>query len=144
MPTQTGPQAVIARRGDEGPAVVAVQYLLRAEGYALEADSIFGPITETAAMDFQAGAGLPANGVIDAQTWRALVRDHTLELGSRGDAVRAIKYLLSHWYGYDLTVDGVFDAETRAAVIEFQSLNVGGYSEGIVDEITWTALVTGP
>ncbi len=129
------------RQGDEGPAVTAIQYLLRAEGYTLEADGVFGPLTEDAVSRFQVALGLPPDGIVDAKSWSALVVRHQLEKGARGDAVKALQYLLSHVHGYDLLVDGDFGSDTRAAVIDFQSEHLLWFVDGIVGESTWDALL---
>ncbi len=129
------------RQGDEGPVVTAIQYLLRSEGYTLEADGNFGPITVTAVGRFQAALGLPPDGSVDVQTWSALVARHELQKGDRGDDVKALQYLLSHVQRYDLLVDGDFGADTRAAVIDFQSDHVLWFIDGIVGESTWGALL---
>jgi peptidoglycan hydrolase-like protein with peptidoglycan-binding domain len=128
------------RRGDEGPVVSTIQYLLRAAGYALEADRTFGPITEAAVVDFQARQGLSADGAVGQDTWTALVEANRIKPDSRGDAVRALQYLLVEVHGHDLLVDGVFDGRTRDAVRDFQAAyRLAG--DGIPDLRTWKYLV---
>lgn len=58
----------VLRPGSYGPAVTAVQ---RAVG--VTDSGPFGPQTETALLAFQRAHGLPATGVTDIATWRALL-----------------------------------------------------------------------
>uniref|UniRef100_UPI00278BBBAA peptidoglycan-binding domain-containing protein n=1 Tax=Streptomyces venezuelae TaxID=54571 RepID=UPI00278BBBAA len=59
---------VPVRVGDAGEAVRAVQVLLGAGGVPTEVDGLFGPGTAAAVTSFQSGAGLPADGLVDART----------------------------------------------------------------------------
>lgn len=62
-------------RGDRGPDVKALQQRLRDIGYALDADAIFGPITEAVTRAFQRRYRIARiDGVADAET-RALIED---------------------------------------------------------------------
>ncbi len=58
--------------GDRGEAVHHLQSLLRRLGYRIEADSIFGPLTENAVRDFQRSHDLAADGIVGPRTWAAL------------------------------------------------------------------------
>ncbi len=129
--------------GDTGPTVAAIQYLLRSDGYTLEADSVFGPITEAAVKRFQELHGLEANGTLDLATWKKLTGEHELRLGDSGDAVKAVQFLLVHVQGCNLMIDGDFGKDTRSAVIDFQSAHMAFFQDGIVDESTWFALTAG-
>jgi len=54
--------------GDRG-RVEALQTLLRDKGFPVGAiDGVFGAMTETAVFSFQRASGLPANGIVDADT----------------------------------------------------------------------------
>lgn len=66
----------VLRRGSRGDEVVAVQERLIDLG-ALdgEADGIFGPMTEQAVKEFQAGAGLDDDGVVGPLTRQALAEN---------------------------------------------------------------------
>ncbi|MEU7874780.1 GH25 family lysozyme [Dactylosporangium sp. NPDC049140] len=64
---------VTVRQGGTGPAVRAAQAELAAHGATLAVDGVFGPATAAAVAAFQSGRGLPADGVVDAATWQALV-----------------------------------------------------------------------
>jgi putative peptidoglycan binding protein len=60
------------RRGDAGLAVRTLQRALRRLGFAVGVDGVFGPKTEEAVIAFQRAHGLSADGVLGAQTARAL------------------------------------------------------------------------
>ena len=65
------------RRGDCGPAVRTLQtYLNDVYGFSLGADGQFGPATASAVRDMQTrffGAGSLVTGVLDRDTWTAMV-----------------------------------------------------------------------
>ena len=113
----------------------AIQYLLKARGYSLEADGHFGSITETAVKSFQRSRGLFASGEVDKNTFEQLVI--TVSKGSKGNAVRAAQFLLG-----GLTVDGDFGSRTDTAVRNFQSSKGLGV-DGDVGKNTWAALFGG-
>jgi peptidoglycan hydrolase-like protein with peptidoglycan-binding domain len=56
------------RRGSTGAAVIALQKAL-----GITADGAFGPKTEAAVKAFQTRKHLPANGIVSAATWQALM-----------------------------------------------------------------------
>ena len=58
----------VLRRGDRGEAVKALQVR-----FQLDADGSFGPATEAAVKAFQLKQGLPAHGIVDEPTCRALL-----------------------------------------------------------------------
>jgi LysM repeat protein len=62
-----------------------LQLQLERLGYDVAADGVFGPSTQAAVMAFQRSRGLPADGVVGLQTFRALAQAQT----SRGGFVRA-------------------------------------------------------
>jgi hypothetical protein len=62
------------KAGSHGDDVRAVQYLLaNVYGYSLAVDGVFGPDTNNAVRDFQAAHGLPADGIVGSNTWKALI-----------------------------------------------------------------------
>jgi peptidoglycan hydrolase-like protein with peptidoglycan-binding domain len=147
VPTSTSfivPDWPIVRQGNEGPRVMALQYLLRSHGHALTADGIFGPQTRSAVIAFQSDQGLVQDGLVGEQTWTALISGRTVRNGSQGEAVRAAQHLLRSRFGYsEVLVDGLFGPVTDGAVRDFQDtydLTV----DGIVGPITWKALVAIP
>jgi N-acetylmuramoyl-L-alanine amidase len=61
--------------GSRGPAVRALQQRLRELHYALPgADGVYSLATYQAVLAFEAVAGLPRTGRVDARTWRHLVK----------------------------------------------------------------------
>lgn len=62
----------VISRGSRGVAVRKLQTLLTAKGYNLSVDGIFGKGTRSAVLQYQAGEGLEADGVVGALTWGAL------------------------------------------------------------------------
>ncbi len=64
---------IIARFGDTGPAVIEVQSLLAAGGFAPgPVDGIFGSLTRTAVRALQTARGLPVDGIVDQATLNLL------------------------------------------------------------------------
>jgi peptidoglycan hydrolase-like protein with peptidoglycan-binding domain len=125
----------------------SLQYLLKAHGARLVVDGSFGAKTRAAVIAFQHSHHLPANGVVRAGTWKALVV--AVRRGSSGPAVRAVQDQINfrnNSGGHTLTVDGVFGRKTEAAVRAFQravSAQVPGLMvDGVVGKQTWQALVT--
>ncbi len=115
-----------------------IQHLLNARGAALTVDGAFGAGTETAAKTFQTSRSIsPADGVIGAATWEALVL--TVQIGNSGHAVRALQNQLIG-RGYSVTVDGVFGPGTETAVKSFQKSRYL-LADGIVGVNTWNRLV---
>jgi len=127
--------------------VRSLQYLLDAHGARLAVDGTFGSRTDAAVVAFQRAHRLPADGVVRAATWKALII--TVQLGSRGNAVRAVQDQANFRNlknGHSLTVDGIFGPRTRAWVVGFQKAMramVPGFAvDGIVGPQTWAALVS--
>jgi N-acetylmuramoyl-L-alanine amidase len=126
-----------------GPHVEDVQRLLTGVGLGRElgADEpgVFGPATERAVRGLQQRHGLPADGVVDHETWQVLVAA-AYQLGDRllfrtrpmlrGEDVRDLQLRLSR-LGFDPGhVDGVFGPETEQALLRFQN-EVGLAVDGI-------------
>lgn len=71
--TGTVPEDVTLNEGDSGDEVMALQEALDALGYDVgEPDGVFGPATTEAVKQFQADAGIPADGVAGPQTIKAI------------------------------------------------------------------------
>lgn len=70
---------------------------------------------------------------------RELSNYQTIRIGSRGNFVRILQYLLNY-YGANLIVDGVFGGGTQRAVQEFQRANKIT-ADGIVGRNTWNKLL---
>ncbi|SBW19191.1 peptidoglycan-binding domain-containing protein [Protofrankia symbiont of Coriaria ruscifolia] len=134
----------LQKNGSSREPVQTVQYLLRAHGYSVAIDGLFGASTEAAVRAFQSSAGLGADGAVGDQTWPALVI--VIREGDRsekGDAVRAVQDQANARIGDPanfLPVDGVFGRRTDAWVRDFQR-NAGITADGIVGPVTWNHLV---
>lgn len=62
------------KEGDTGNRVRAIQALAGAKrGHDLTCDGVFGPKTTLAVANVQDADGLPANGIVDLETWKALL-----------------------------------------------------------------------
>ena len=118
-------------QGDRGEPVLDVQSRLSALGFDIGGDDIgvFGEGTATAVSAFQHDRGLPVDGVVGPDTWRALV-DAGYRLGDRliyhrvpmmrGDDVAELQAHLNS-LGFDTgKVDGVFGPDTLAGLLDFQ------------------------
>lgn len=68
---------VTVKQGDTGPAVRAVQQLLKSEyGFNnVNVDGIFGPVTLQAVKDFQASKNIAADGIVGPVTWQKLINN---------------------------------------------------------------------
>ncbi len=62
----------VTRRGSVGPRVRTIQRRLRARGWRITVDGIYGPRTEEIIRAFQAEKGLAADGIVGPRTWAAL------------------------------------------------------------------------
>ncbi len=129
-------------------------------------DGIFGSRTESTVRAFQRIFGLTADGIVGPATWYAIVRLYTavtrlaelrsqgqqfyainwsppsaLQVGSTGEKVRLLQYMLSVLDTYipyipPVNVDGTYGPATRAAVLAAQRL-FGLPETGVVDANTW-------
>jgi N-acetylmuramoyl-L-alanine amidase len=117
--------------GDRGEPVLDLQSRLSALGYDVSDDTtgLFGTATVAAISLFQAERGLPVDGVVGPDTWRALV-DAGYRLGDRmlyrrvpmmrGDDVAELQARLNS-LGFDTgKVDGIFGPDTLAGLLDFQ------------------------
>jgi N-acetylmuramoyl-L-alanine amidase len=143
----------LIRRGDRGPAAAEVRSTLVVLGLleagAVADDAVFDGACELALREFQQGRGLTADGVVGAETWRALVAARW-RLGDRvltwsvtdplvGDDVHTLQERLLEM-GYDVgRADGVFGSRTSAALSAFQR-EVGVPADGTFGPTTMRAL----
>lgn len=127
------------QQGDESDAVRGAQYLLRAHGSGISPDRVFGPATGQAVRQFQSARGLPDDGVVGPDTWRALIV--TVGPGSTGEAVRGVQSfgLMLIVDQPLLVVDGVYGTETEDRIRLFQQL-WGLTVDGTVAAETWSYL----
>lgn len=149
MPGGLSPWPVI-HIGQQGHPVKTLQLLLRAHGHNVAVDGIFGPQTDAAVTGFQTIKGLPASGIVDADTWKALIV--SVKKGSNGDAVRGVQEEFQFRNGsgdpnQGLQIDGIFGPKTASTVLGFQhalSLDIPAVTvDGVVGPVTWQALVSG-
>jgi len=130
------------------------------------ADGIYGSRTEATVRAFQQIFDLSPDGIVGPATWYAVVRlytavtrlaelrsqgqqfyaidwspPNTLQLGSSGDKVRQLQYMLSIMSDYisqipELTIDGIYGTATRSAVLAAQRY-FALPETGSVDARTW-------
>ena len=129
-------------------------------------DGIYGSRTEASVRAFQQIFGLDADGIVGKATWYELVRLYVavnrlaelrsqgqqfysinweypngLSVGSRGDKVRHLQYMLSVLAAYineipTISIDGIYGSATENAVLAAQRW-FGLPETGVVDARTW-------
>jgi peptidoglycan hydrolase-like protein with peptidoglycan-binding domain len=128
------------RQGSTDHPVQTLQYLLLAHGHTVTVDGVFGSETGAAVRAVQRAKHLPDSGVVDADTWRALLVP--VLPGMRGSAVRG----LQEEFALD-SADGIYGPKTEAAIRDLQrSIQASGVTvevDGVVGPRTWQALVSG-
>lgn len=158
--------------GDSGALVRGLQYYLAVVGdfypevRPISITGVYDRNTEDAVRDFQTLAGLPVDGILGINTWRALYGAYigiirtenaieggaaffpgtTLARGSRGDDVLLIQQYLQRISQSisqvpPVTPDGIFGAQTEQAVLAVQRL-FGLEQTGGVGPLTWTAIAS--
>lgn len=132
-------EIVEVRDGAEGPFVTILQHLLRARGFGLKVDGIFGEVTDQAVRRFQGNQGIVVDGVVGPITWsRLFIR---VQRHSTGEAVKGVQVRMNLRQGDPIAVDGEFGPVTEAAVRDFQ-LDQDLEVDGIVGPITWRRCVS--
>ena len=159
--------------GDSGPEVETVQYYLAFLGYfypqlpPIAITGFFNDETRDAVFTFESEYGLTIDGVVDANTFRAIenaYRDAVAQLpanyqsaigepypgrflveGDRGENVRVIQGYLNRIGEADpeippIAVDGIFGPKTRAAVTAFQR-QIGVEENGAIGPVEWVEII---
>jgi peptidoglycan hydrolase-like protein with peptidoglycan-binding domain len=143
----------ILSQGSSGPEVTSLQQLLQRLGYFTgNPTGNFGSATRDSVIRFQQEYGLYADGVVNNQTWDALIRQAQqgpsnppggraalLRPGDNNENVRNLQLRLEQLGYFKGNPNGFYGDYTRDAVTQFQRnyrLNVTGF----VDSATWQAL----
>ena len=72
--TNTYNACINVRSGAEGNITYLIQAMLICKGFGIEADSIFGPATESVVKEFQSRNGLSADGIVGKNTFNKLFK----------------------------------------------------------------------
>ena len=155
----------------EGQAVFFIQFALALGELfypplrEVPVDGFFGPDTQLAVLAFQREFSLPETGVVDQETWDALLEmtfdllssaggfsntatgdypGYLLTVGSAGAAVQELQFYMNaiaelYCAAGFVRSDGYFDEATRDAVIAFQE-GFGLAPTGLVDRATWEVI----
>ena len=67
------------KRGSRGDKVELLQELLGKAGFAPDTDGYFGRNTKKAVQEFQEKSALNVDGIVDAETWNALITAKPVE-----------------------------------------------------------------
>ena len=158
---------------DVGLGVQVLHYVLLTIAYfdpdlpSLRLNSVFNDNTKAMVINFQKKYGLPATGVVDADTWNELVtvyretirnipeeyaqyedelfQGRLLALGMSGDDVRIIqRFLLKICQQTGnipgVRVSGIFDDLMERSVMKIQSI-FNQEMTGVIDPVTWYNIV---
>ncbi|MEH2292640.1 peptidoglycan-binding domain-containing protein [Nostoc sp.] len=123
--TQASPvgQYPLLSQGKTGAAVTRLQQRLRQLGYLnANATGNFGQVTKDAVIAFQRNYRLPANGIVNRQTWNKLLgSSQTPSITSLStQQVRELQVRLRQLGYFKTNPTGKIGAVTREAVIAFQ------------------------
>lgn len=158
---------------DVGLGVQVLHYVLLTIAYfdpdlpSLRLNSVFNDNTKAMVINFQKKYGLPATGVVDADTWNELVtvyretirnipeeyvqyedelfQGRLLALGMSGDDVRIIQNFLLKICQQTgnipgVRVSGIFDDLMEKSVMKIQSM-FNQDTTGVIDPVTWYNIV---
>lgn len=158
---------------DVGLGVQVLHYVLLTIAYfdpdlpSLRLNSVFNDNTKAMVINFQKKYGLPATGVVDADTWNELVtvyretirnipeeyaqyedelfQGRLLALGMSGDDVRIIQNFLLKICQQTgnipgVRVSGIFDDLMERSVMKIQSM-FNQETTGVIDPVTWYNIV---
>lgn len=127
------------RRGDTGPRVTALQYLLTAQEFEVPVTGNFGPQTETALQAYQTRNGLKGDGIATSEVLDRIGVE--AGPGDSGRPVKALQTLLTA-QGHEVPVEQVFNAATVEALQAFQQEQGLPTSDRVTQE-TWPHLFDG-
>ncbi len=138
----SGPRLAIGSIGRAVQRAQTILVMMKTMGYD-QIDGVFGPLTQTAVISFQQGAGLPPDGIIGESTWQRMPADPDtppLRPGSKGRAVVGLQKGLLRFSGAAPTdpgpADGDFGPRTEAAVKSYQEQH-SLPADGVVGPRTW-------
>jgi peptidoglycan hydrolase-like protein with peptidoglycan-binding domain len=131
------PSAAGLQNGSRGEAVVSLQRQLKNLGFDPgEPDGVFGPMTQTAVVQFQQRNGLVQSGVFGsseqsiiataapvqtAQNTTTFVGRQQLTVGDQGKDVKLLQQRLSDLAHFESRATGYFGGLTKSAVSSFQT-----------------------
>ncbi|MEH1928044.1 peptidoglycan-binding protein [Nostoc sp.] len=145
----TGGEYPSLREGSSGSAVIKLQQRLRQLGYFnANPTGNFGRITEDAVITFQRNYRIPANGIVNRQTWNALMGSSPPQARSSlsTQQVRELQVRLRQLGYLNADATGKIGPMTREAVIAFQRnyrLPVDGIANAQVLESVRSASTVG-
>lgn len=146
---------LVLQQGDEGTSVTSLQDRLRELGcFDGSSTGFFGDQTREAVIRCQQQQGITPDGVVGAETYRALGLGNStpgtgsaqfgdrLQLGDRGPGVRELQTQLQSRGYYYGTIDGIFGTETQTAVVQLQR-DQGLRQTGVADAEVYAVLNNG-
>jgi peptidoglycan hydrolase-like protein with peptidoglycan-binding domain len=133
----SAPSAAGLQNGSRGEAVISLQRQLKNLGFDPgEPDGVFGPMTQTAVVQFQQRNGLVQSGVFGsseqsiiataapvqtAQNTATFVGRQQLTVGDQGKDVKLLQQRLSDLAHFESRATGYFGGLTKSAVSSFQT-----------------------
>jgi len=124
----------------------AVQALVADKGVPQDIDGLWNTKTRMGVMTWLGAIGRPSGEPLNGIAWEQLTKDVKTGMGEMGgtdkEIVKSVQRLLNEQYDYNLPETGVFDSKTSAAVSDFKKRLRIEPSDGVVDKVTWNALVS--
>jgi peptidoglycan hydrolase-like protein with peptidoglycan-binding domain len=133
-PPTTAEHSIMLSYESEGRQVELLQQALG----GITVDGVFGPQTEEAVREFQAGHGLTVDGIVGPSTAAALRRTAQTS-GSTGYARRTTAAFVTSETASSEAADGEFGPETEAAIARLQARH-GLTVDGIAGPATWAVV----
>lgn len=140
------------RLNDTGNDVKILQQILKILNlYPASITGSFDSTTKNAVENFQRANGLIATGIVNRETWNALISATTnktrqfdsyptITLNEKGEDVRILQEMLKTTLYYDGEIDGIYDEQMQNVVKTFQ-VNNDIIATGIVGNDTWDTLL---